>query len=90
MTPSELRAYVLERDGGCVWPGCTYEVNGINPLQCAHLQHRGMGGSKERNRPDNAVTLCALHHRVFDGTDGSATTRWELASMLATAAGIKR
>ena len=84
MTPSELRAYVLERDGRCVWPGCRYEVSGVNPLQSAHLVHRGMGGSSERNTPENAVTLCRIHHDVFDGRLGVTSLRRELADMLRT------
>lgn len=56
MNLSELRAEVFERDGGCVWPSCTLDTSN-NPLQLAHLQHRGMGGSQSRNTADNLGTL---------------------------------
>lgn len=57
-------------------------------LQLAHLHHRGMGGSREANTPENCVTLCRFHHDIFDGRDGSANTKRELAVMLRTVAGI--
>lgn len=82
MTPSELRAYVLARDKRCVWPGCLWRITEINPLQCAHLDHRGMGGAPDRNTPDNAVTLCRIHHDVFDGRQGQGKARAEIAVML--------
>lgn len=78
----QLRADVFERDGGCVWPGCDYETSGTNPLQLAHLTHRGMGGSKTRNTPENCVTLCAIHHDILDGRQGIGKSRYELVSML--------
>lgn len=89
MTPAELRPIVYERDGGCVWPGCTLLLTQGNPLEMAHLRHRGMGGSKTANTPDNAVMLCRWHHDVFDGRQGQGKTRVELALMLATVAGVR-
>lgn len=82
-----LRDIVLERDGWrCCWPGCT---NGLwSNLQLAHLEHRGMGGSREANTPENCVTLCRFHHDIFDGRDGSSNTKRELALMLRTVAGL--
>lgn len=78
---SDLRAEVLERDGGCIWPGCEHHTE---PLQLAHLTHRGMGGSKSRNTPDNCVTLCRIHHDCLDGRTGLGTLRYELNQMLTT------
>lgn len=92
----DLREEVFSRDRyRCVWPGCStsewdQRFFGVNPtaenlarpLQLAHLVHRGMGGSKYANRPDNCVTLCRLHHDIFDGRDGSSNTKRELAVML--------
>ena len=77
-----LRKEVFERDGGCVWPGCNLEVTGTNPLQLAHLNHRGMGGSKTRNNPENCVALCRTHHDVLDGRTALGTLRFELNEML--------
>lgn len=89
MTPAELRSLVFERDGySCVWPSCTLLLTEANPLQLAHLNHRGMGGSKHANTLDNAVALCAFHHDVFDGRQGQGKTRTELAHMLRVVVGI--
>jgi hypothetical protein len=82
MTPGELREKVLARDRHCVWPGCVFEVSGVNPLECAHLTHRGMGGAEDRNNLANAVALCKMHHDVLDGRQGLAKTRAELVAML--------
>ena len=84
-----LRSEVFARDGGCVWPGCDLDITGLNPLQLAHLQHRGMGGSKTRNTPENCVTLCRQHHDMLDGRTALGTTRWELNQMLRHVAGLK-
>lgn len=81
---SVLRADVLERDGGCVWPGC----DTTDPLQLAHLTHRGMGGSKTRNTEANTVILCRLHHDCLDGRTGLGILRFELNRMLQHAARI--
>jgi hypothetical protein len=80
---SELRADALERDGGCRWPGCDYAIDEFaNPLQMAHLTHRGMGGGTERNRLDNVIMLCSTHHNCLDGRTGLGTLRLELNAML--------
>lgn len=84
-----LREEVFARDGGCVWPGCHFLNRPLDePIQLAHLTHRGMGGSVEANTPENCVTLCRFHHDIFDGRDGSSNTKRELAVMLRTVAGI--
>ena len=82
MSLRALRDNVLERDGQCVWPGCDYEITGTNPLQLAHLVHRGMGGSQSRNTEDNCVTLCRIHHDILDGRQGIGKSRYELVTML--------
>lgn len=81
---SLLRLEALERDDySCRWPGCAYEIDEYaNPLQLAHLTHRGMGGSSSRNTLDNVVMLCALHHNCLDGRTGLGTLRLELNAML--------
>lgn len=96
----ELRSQALERDGGCVWPGCDqntkadYHESGRNyfdrldDLQLAHLTHRGMGGSSQRNTLDNVVILCRRHHDCLDGRTGLGTLRIELNQMLKHAARI--
>lgn len=89
MTPSEMRAEVFERDGyRCQWPGCTLLLTESNPLQLAHIRHRGMGGSESANTPGNGVALCAFHHDIFDGRQGQGKTRTEIAAMLRAVVGI--
>lgn len=79
---------MFARDGGCVWPSCTLLLTDFNPLELAHLEHRGMGGSKAANSEDNAVALCRFHHSIFDGRDGPGKTHTELAHMLRAVVGI--
>jgi 5-methylcytosine-specific restriction endonuclease McrA len=87
-----LREEVFIRDHyRCVWPGCSGPrslalIDG--GLQLAHLVHRGMGGSKYANRPENCVTLCSFHHDIFDGRDGSSNVKREIALMLKTVASV--
>lgn len=90
---ADLRETVFERDGyKCCWPGCIYTPNKYPlpdlPLQLAHLTHRGMGGSRERNTPDNCVTLCSVHHDCLDGRTGLGTLRFELNALLRAVVGI--
>lgn len=85
---SALREEVFARDGGCVWPGCDQYILPNNPLQLAHLTHRGMGGSIERNNPGNMIALCAVHHDCLDGRTGLGILRLELNRMLRSVVGI--
>jgi hypothetical protein len=75
----DLRDAVVFRDQTCRWPSCSYRTE---PLEMAHLQHRGMGGSKERNTLDNTILLCRIHHNCLDGRTGLGTLRYELNEML--------
>lgn len=85
---SALREEVFARDGWkCQWPGCSTRY-AASLLQLAHLTHRGMGGSKERNTPENCVTLCSVHHDCLDGRTGLGTLRFELNQMLRSVVGI--
>lgn len=79
---AELRAQALERDGGCVWPNCGHDITYGNPLQMAHLNHRGMGGSTSVNTLDGVVMVCRIHHDCLDGRTGLGTLRYELNAML--------
>ncbi len=73
-----LRQEVFERARGiCEWPGCSDSAEAL-----AHLTHRGMGGSVERNRPDNTAAMCARHHDCLDGRTALGTLRWELNEMM--------
>jgi hypothetical protein len=79
----DLRDAALFRDKGCVWPGC----NRDEPLEMAHLSHRGMGGRASANTLENVVTLCRSHHDCLDGRTGLGTLRYELNEMLRAVAG---
>lgn len=63
--------------GFCEWPGC-----GDLAEQLAHLTHRGMGGSKERNTAENCAAMCRRHHDCLDGRTALGTLRWELNEMM--------
>ncbi len=77
-----LREQALERDQRCRWPSCDRATDYANPLEMAHLHHRGMGGSVEVNTLDEVVMLCRIHHNCLDGRTGLGTLRWELNEML--------
>jgi hypothetical protein len=83
--PSELRALreeALERDKGCRWPGCDRSIDYANPLEMAHLSHRGMGGRTSVNTLEEVVMLCRTHHDCLDGRTSLGTLRYELNAML--------
>jgi hypothetical protein len=78
----ELRDEAMTRDRGCRWPGCEHTVDYANPLEMAHLSHRGMGGSAEADTLENVVMLCKIHHDCLDGRTGLGILRQELNAML--------
>ena len=74
----ELRAQAITLSGGeCEWPYCSQRGE-----QLAHLEHRGMGGSRTRNRIDNVAWVCVRHHDVLDGRTGLGILRVELNETL--------
>jgi hypothetical protein len=80
-TPAQMMALHTEvftrSKGVCEWPGCHDPAE-----ELAHLEHRGMGGSKSRNTADNCAALCQRHHDCLDGRTALGTLRWELNQML--------
>lgn len=88
MTPAEMRAEVFARDGyRCQFPNCTLLLTEVNPLQLAHLKHRGMGGAPDRNSIDNGLALCRWHHDWLDGRMGSGA-RLERETILRAVVGL--
>lgn len=80
---SELRSQALERDQTCRWPACDHKTEPfVNPLEMAHLTHRGMGGSTDVNTLSEVVILCKAHHDILDGRQGMSKLRSELVRML--------
>ncbi|MGH2760143.1 MAG: DUF222 domain-containing protein [Actinomycetota bacterium] len=61
VVPHYLRRSLLDRDGGCAWPGCTSR----RWLHAHHVIHVAHGG---RTDEDNLLMLCGSHHRrVHEG-----------------------
>lgn len=58
MNSKQFQKYV-DRDGSC--PHC-----GSTELIPQHRQNRGMGGSKERNRPSNIIAFCSLGNGLME------------------------
>ena len=59
---SDLRAEVFTQAGGwCEFPSCDERAD-----ELAHIKHRGMGGNKKANTPDNVLAFCRDHHRKYD------------------------
>lgn len=80
-TLSDLRDYAIRRaKGRCEWPGCAMAGE-----QMAHFQHRGMGGGKSRNVPENVAWLCLHHHLTLDLE--KPIRRFELRELLRYALG---
>jgi hypothetical protein len=48
----------------CRWPRCTTNLL-IDPLESAHLQHKGIGGDSTsvRSQRQGLISLCQRHHR---------------------------
>lgn len=60
VTPA-LRAYVLQRDGGCVgreYSGCE------GPIEIDHVRASGGLGLRSSSEKGNLVALCRWHHRA--------------------------
>ena len=56
--PHWLRRVLLQRDGGCRFPGCTRRHH----LDAHHVEHWADGGETSA---DNLVLLCRQHHRAI-------------------------
>lgn len=56
VSPAQRRL-LLERDGGCVFPGCTHR----RYLHAHHIVHWLRGGATDL---DNLILLCSRHHRA--------------------------
>lgn len=57
----------LNRDKACVHCGTT-----DGTLVPNHRMNRGMGGSKERNRPSNIVVLCSAFNGLIEANASAA------------------
>jgi hypothetical protein len=78
MNKKEFQKY-LDRDMAC--PHCGTTGPELIPQ---HRANRGMGGSKERNRPSNIIVFCSLGNGLMESSPGFAALSrgygWKLFS----------
>ena len=78
MNKKEFQKY-LDRDKACPCCGSTGEE-----LIPQHRANRGMGGSKERNRPSNIIVFCSFSNGQMESSYGFAALArirgWKLYS----------
>lgn len=72
----EIKALVIARDGGCV-RAAAGECFGR--VVCNHRANRGMGGSRQLNRPSNLVAACFFCNGWFeDHPEEARAAGWKL------------
>jgi len=72
LVPSDLRAALVLRDGGCVFPGC-----GARPTECEahHIIPWWQGGVTALS---NLALLCHHHHGLVEPARYTVRDQWEL------------
>lgn len=65
----KLAVEVYERDKWCIYCG------NPNNLTIAHVNNKGMGGTKRKDSADNLVCLCIYCHTECDNGAGGAKIR---------------
>ncbi|MDO5721412.1 MAG: hypothetical protein Q4P06_02580 [Actinomycetaceae bacterium] len=71
---AQLRALVLARDGGCLFPHCTAIAT---TCEIGHVKPWKFGG---RTDLGNLVALCPHHHWIFDQTGAQPQHRYTVVS----------
>ncbi|OKL54193.1 hypothetical protein BSZ39_05295 [Bowdeniella nasicola] len=71
LAPADLRAIVLERDGGCVFPYCRASAA---VCELHHVLAFKDGGT---TNADNLVAVCVRHHSLVQHPPGS-TEHWTI------------
>ena len=71
MNQKTFRKY-LDRDDGCVHCGAT---EAVSPH---HRLNRGMGGSKERDKPSNVIVICSWLNNAMEADSKVAAKAKEL------------
>ena len=63
----EMQAALHRDQRRCRFQPCVYEPKKL-PIDPCHQQHRGMGGdpSGERTTRESIVSLCRVHHGMYD------------------------
>lgn len=72
-----VRRIITERDGGKCW-----HCGETEGLQVHHRRNRGMGGSKELDRYDNLILVCAAYNLAMEADPLAATDARELGHKL--------
>jgi len=62
--PAEVRAYVRDRDGGCVFARLAIPHACFGQLELDHVRSSGGLGLRSPSTPDNLVVLCPTAHFV--------------------------
>jgi 5-methylcytosine-specific restriction endonuclease McrA len=67
--PPEVRAYVRERDEGCVFARLAIPHECFGQLELDHVRSSGGLGLRSPSTPDNLVVLCPAAHfaKTLDG-----------------------
>lgn len=67
---SLMRAARLRDGDKCRWPSCEFAPKKPR-REVAHLTHRGIGGNPalDRTQRDKLITLCFIHHGLFDAAE---------------------
>jgi hypothetical protein len=67
--PAKVRAYVRERDGGCVFARLRIAHDCYGPLELDHVRSSGGLGLRSPSTADNLVVLCSSAHfaKTLDG-----------------------
>ena len=72
LVPAELRAALVVRDGGCVFPGCHARPS---PCEAHHVIPWWQGGVTALS---NLVLLCHHHHGLVEPARYSVRDQWEI------------
>jgi 5-methylcytosine-specific restriction endonuclease McrA len=59
-----MRELVVQRDGHCVFPGCTLDARACDLDHIAPYRPPGDGGPPGQTCPENLAALCRRHHRL--------------------------
>jgi hypothetical protein len=62
--PDWMRELVVQRDGGCVFPGCPVDARACDLDHLSPYSRMDEGGPPAQTSPANLACLCRRHHRL--------------------------